>query len=122
MINPGQHAYVPPREISEYFQLRSRPQTFDFYDSSGRRASITLKSGEEWHTIQKLFFFRKDLLDKFLKDRKYQLVWAIWGERQFKSRHNIGFQEFAKEHNAYKVFQEVLTYKEFVGKLSKRKG
>ena len=111
MINPGQHAYVPPRELSEYFQLQPRPQTFDFYDSSGRRASITLKWGEEWHTMQKLFFFRKDLLDKFLKDHKYQLVWAIWGERQFKSRHNIGLEEFAKEHHAYKVFQEVLTYK-----------
>ncbi len=122
MINPGQHAYVPPRELSEHFQLQPRPQTFDVYDRSGRRASITLKWGEEWHTIQKLFFFRKDLLDKFLKDRKYQLVWAIWGERQFKSRHNIGLEEFAKEHHAYKVFQEVLTYKEIMGRSLRKRG
>lgn len=122
VTNPGQHAYVPPRELSEHLQLRPRPQTFDFYDSSGRRASITLKWGEEWHTIQKLSFFRKDLLDKFLKDHKYKLVWAIWGEREFKSRHNIGLQEFAKEHDAYKVFQEVLTYKEIMGKSLRKRG
>lgn len=122
MINPGQHAYVPPRELSEHFQLRPRPQAFDFYDGSGRRASTTLKCGEEWHTIQELFFFRKDLLDKFLKDRKYQLVWAIWGERQFKSRHNIGLPDFAKEQEAYKVFQEVLTYKEIMGKSLRKRG
>jgi hypothetical protein len=120
--NPGQHAYVPPRELSEHLQLQSRPQTFDFYDSSGRRASITLKWGEKWHTFQELFFLRKDLLDKFLKDRKYQLAWLVWGERQFKSIHNIGLQEFAKEHDTYKVFQEVLTYKETMGKsLRKRR-
>jgi hypothetical protein len=122
MINPGQHAYIPPREFSEHLQLRPRPETFDFYDSSGRRASITLTWGEEWHTIQKLFFLRKDLLDKFLKYRKYELVWAIWGERQFKSRHNIGLQEFAKEHDSYRVFQEVLTYKEIMGKSLRKRG
>ena len=120
-INPGQHAYVPPREISEYLQLLPQPQTFDFYDKSGRRASFTSTWGEEWHTTQKLFFFRQDLLNKFLRHRNYKLVWAMWGERQFKSRHNIGLEAFAKGHDAYKVFQEVLTYKDIVGKSSKRK-
>jgi hypothetical protein len=123
MINPGQHAYVPAREVSEHLRLHAIPQTFDFYDSAGRRATITIKWGEEFHTTHKLFYIRKDLFDKYLKDHGMQLVWAIWGERQFKSKENLGLERFAKKHKTYHVFQEVLTYKKVTEELStKRNG
>ncbi len=122
MVNPGQHAYVPAREISERLRLRSQPQTFDFYDIDNRRATITIKWGEEFHNTHKLFYIRKDLLDKYLKDHGLQLVWAIWGERQYKSKENIGLEKFAKKHKTYQVFQEVLTYKKVTEELLKKRG
>jgi hypothetical protein len=118
----GVHADVLSKELCEILHLNSRPQTFDLYDETNRRASITLKWGEDWHSSHKLIYLRKDLLDRLLQKEKLDLIWGIWGERRFKSRHNYGLQEFAKDHEGYKVFQEVLSYKEVMKRLQKTSG
>lgn len=111
-VNPGQNAYVLSKEICEALELSSRPQTFDLYDKNNRRASVTLKWGEEWHTIHKLIYIRRDLLEKFLMSKGLDLVWAIWGERNFKSKNNEGLEEFCKSHKPYKIFQKIIIYRD----------
>ena len=119
--NPGGHAYVLSKQLCKSLNLTTRPQTFDFYDATNRRASFTLRWGEDWHSYHKLIYLRKDLLDRFLKEERLDLIWGIWGERRYKSRSNYGLDEFAKGHKPYKVFQEVLSYKDVImGLLQKR--
>lgn len=119
--NPGGHAYVLSKELCESLNLTARPQTFDFYDETNRRASITLRWGEDWHSFHKLIYLRKDLLDRFLRKERLDLIWGIWGERRYKSKNNYGLQEFTKGHQGYKVFQEVLSYKEVMRRLLKKR-
>ena len=111
-INPGIHASVLSKELCETLGLTSRSQTFDLYDTSNRRASITLRWGDAWHTFHKLTYMRKDLLDRFLQDREIELLWGIWGERRYKSKDNEGLHEFAKKYPSYKVYQDVITYRD----------
>ena len=110
IANPGQNAYVLSKEACEALELSSRPQTFDLYDKNNRRASITLKWGGEWHTMHNLIYIRHDLLEKCLIDKGLDLVWAIWGERNYKSKNNEGLEEFSKKYKHYKVFQKIITY------------
>ena len=119
--NPGGHAYVLSKELCESLNLTARPQTFDLYDEMNRRVSFTVRWGEDWHSFHKLIYVRKDLLDRLLQKKRLDLVWGIWGERRFKARSNYGLQEFAKVHQGYKVFQEVLSYKEVMRRLLKKR-
>ncbi len=65
--NPGQKSAILSKEIAEHLQLRSQPQTYDLFDETGRRASITFRfGGEIWNTYQTFIYIRKDLLDKYL--------------------------------------------------------
>lgn len=114
VVNPGISACVLSRELCEVLELSSRPQTFDLFDKDNRKASITLNWGDNWHTHHKLIYMRKDLLDKILKDKEFDLIWGIWGERRYKAKGNAGLDEFAKKHQSYKVFQRVLTYRDII--------
>ena len=109
-VNPDQSVLVPAKEIAESLDLCSQPQTFDLYEKNGDRASITIYWGEPWHTNHQLIFLRQDLLDRYLRENKLQLIWLVWGERQFKSERNEGLEEFAKEHLPYKAFREIKSY------------
>jgi hypothetical protein len=71
---------------------------------------MNLDWGEPWHTSHRLVYLRKDLLEKILQEKHLKLVWGVWGERGFKSRHNIGLDAFVKKHPAHKVFQKIVTY------------
>lgn len=113
-VNPGISAYVLSNELCQFLNLSSRPQTFDLYDKSGRRASITLKWGNDLHTFHKLIYIRKDLLDSVLQDKELDLIWGIWGERRYKAKENAGLHEFAEKHQSYKVFQSIVTYRDII--------
>ena len=102
---------VSSKEIAEFFDLCSQPQTFDLYEKNGRRASITIQWGDIWHTGHKLVFLRKDLLDCYLEENGFILVWVIEGEREFKSIGNEGLDEFAEKYLTYKSFKEIKVYR-----------
>lgn len=116
IVNPGISAYVLSKELCQVLELSSRPQTYDLYDKTGRRASITLKWGNDLHTFHKLIYIRKDLLDKVLQDRGLDLIWGIWGERRYRDKENAGLREFSKKHQSYKVFQRIDTYRDIIAR------
>lgn len=114
VVNQGYHAYVLSKELCEFLELSSRPQTFDLYDKNDRTASITLKWGEESHTFQKLIYIRKDLLENYLENGKLELIWAMWGERLYQSKHNEGLREFAEKYKSYQGFQKIIAYRDII--------
>ena len=105
VVNPGQSFYVPSKEISTELGLHIEPQSFDMVDKEGRKASITLRWGDPWHTTHELIYLRKDLLEKYLTKGNKELTWIIWGEREYRSKDNEGLQEFAQEHKSYQVYK-----------------
>ena len=109
-VSLGRSVLVPAKEIAEFLGLCSQPQTFDLYEENGKRASVTIRWGEPWHTEHHLIFLRRDLLERYLQENNLRLLWAVWGERQFRSKNNEGLDEFAKEHRPYKAFQEIKSY------------
>lgn len=85
-INQGARGDVPARQLTDVLKLVSQPQTYDLYDSSGRRATIATDYKSEQDGIkrsQRFLFIRKDLLDEYLKETDLQLLFWIAGERQY---------------------------------------
>jgi hypothetical protein len=109
-VTHSRSVLVLSKEIAEFLDLCTHSQTFDLYETNGKRASITIRWGEHWHTEHDLIFLRQDLLDQYLKENNLRLLWAVRGERQFKSKNNEGLDAFAKEHRPYKAFQEIKSY------------
>ena len=101
---------VLAKEIAEFLDMCAHSQTFDLYEANGKRASITIRWGEHWHTEHDLIFLRQDLLDHYLQENNLCLLWAVWGERQFSSKNMEVLDAFAKEHRPYKAFQEIKSY------------
>ena len=110
IINPAQHTYVPSKELCTLLNLSSRPQTFDMFDESGKKATITVRWGTHWHNFHQLLYIRQDLLEKFLKGNKLDLVWDIGGEREFWSKDMMEREVFAKTHEHYKTYNTITTY------------
>lgn len=108
-VNPGINVMLPSKDIIEFHNLQSRPQTFDMYDCEGKRATISLEFGVEWKSRQRLIYIRKDLLDSYLSNKYLSLVWAIWGEKGY-----VGdpeeIENFPEEFVDRKVFQEIIRY------------
>jgi len=100
----GQSVYILSKELSCALDLHVEPQYFNMLDNEGKKASIVLQLGDSWHNGKKLIYLRKDLLEKYLKEKNKQLVWIIWGEREFKSKNNEGLEEFSEKHKHYKVY------------------
>jgi len=85
-IIAGRSVATPAREIAEHCGLTVRPQTFDWYDSAGRRATIITGHDVPWHTRQAFTYIRQDLLDSYLRAIASDLIWCAWGERLSMSR------------------------------------
>lgn len=104
IVKEGRSVYVLSKKLSSELDLHIEPQYFNMLDNKGKKASIVLQLGDSWHNGKDLIYLRKDLLEKYLKEKNKQLVWIVWGEREFKSKHNEGLEEFSEKHKHYKVF------------------
>ncbi len=114
VIVPGRSISTPAKEITENLDLCGQPQTFALFEKDGRCASITFCYGEHWHTFQGLTYLRQDLLERYLAQTDCELVWAIWGERQFYADQIETFQAYADSHEhseVFHVFQDVKVYR-----------
>jgi len=85
-INQGPRGDVPARQLTDALGLVSQPQTYDLYESSGRRATIATDYKSEQDGVkrsQRFLFIRKDLLDEYLEEANLKLLFWIAGERQY---------------------------------------
>jgi len=73
-------AVVPSPAYSRRFDLRGRPQTFDLFDPSGERASISCRPPVPFGGH--LLYLRRDQLSDYLVGRRLQGALFAWGERQ----------------------------------------
>lgn len=111
-VNKDGHVTVVAKELANQLGLVSQPQTFDLLDQDGTAASINVYFHNEYNNNHSLVYLRKDLLDKYLKDKKMKFVWAIWGERQLTFKTNERRTEFFTAHpfKDHQVFQKVIEY------------
>ncbi|MCO5223352.1 MAG: hypothetical protein M9947_17515 [Thermomicrobiales bacterium] len=110
VVVPGRSVNTPAREITDSLGLVGQPQTFDLFESDGRRASITVASGDLWKNGHQLAYLRMDLLDRFLKESEQGLVWGIWGERQVANASLSKHLPETQIETKYKVFQRIERY------------
>ena len=104
IVKEGRSVYVLSKELSSELDLHIEPQYFNMLDNKCKKASIVLQIGDSWHNGKDLIYLRKDLLKIYLKKKNMQLVWIVWGQREFKSKNNEGLEEFSEKHKHYKVF------------------
>jgi len=69
-------------EIIEHFSLASKNQSLDLFEKNGEQISQTFKSGSNYKDLENFIYIRKDMLDKFLTDKKLKMIWVVWGERR----------------------------------------
>jgi hypothetical protein len=98
-ITPARNVSVPIKQIAKSLNLFNKPQTFDLYDKKGK-ASISIEYYEEFENHQHFTFLRKDLLDKFLIENHFKLIWAIWGNKEILDDEDG--MPYIKEDNALK--------------------
>lgn len=80
--NDDRHELVCCREVMQHLGLRLDPLSWNSYDPEGRLATMRIKNGMRWHASESALFIRQDLLDRFLSERDWQLVWGIRGLRE----------------------------------------
>ncbi len=108
-LNPSTGANAPARQIADVLGLVGRPQTFDLYDSSGRRASATFRHGGRSSDKQEFTYLRKDLLDRYLKEAGQRLIWHIFGERAILEA-DPGARRASSDGPPYVRYDEVRMY------------
>lgn len=108
-IAPSQDVATPARELTDHLQLCGQPQTYDLYDQTGKRASISVRSEEHYQNMEKLTYLRKDLLERYLTDTSSALIWIIFGAREYSSKDHH-YRKFPKGYVHRKVFNQVIPY------------
>ncbi len=114
-INNACSADVPAKQLTDAFKLTSQPQTFNLFEANGKLASISIKWGELYGNRHYLTYLRQDLLEAYMNENNIDLVWAIWGERQFKTEPIEAVMEYSKEHTGYAIFSDFKIYTQMVG-------
>jgi len=111
-LNDAGHSTVVAKEIANNLKLLNQPQTFDLFESTGNKASININYHDDYNNNHSLVYLRKDLLNKFLSEKKLRFVWAIWGERDVRFKTDERRQAFFTTHpfKEHQVFQKIIEY------------
>ena len=112
-LNQAGHETIVSNELVNYLNLKNKAQTFDLYDDNLSTASQNIYYHEGYNDNHRFVYLRKDLLDKYLLDNNYKLIWGVWGER------NVSFEDFnlrEEFHEKHKIsdlqiFSEIIEYK-----------
>lgn len=93
--------YVAPA-LCSHLSLCNRADSMDLYDKNGNPASLYRMFGNAEFWKSDLLYLRKDLLEKYLVDTGKEIVWIIWGERDFKheelEKHRSEIQDIWSTH------------------------
>ena len=107
------------KEISHSLRLVGQPQTFDLYTKEGKKASVSFSEKHDYNNSQSLFLIREDLLKQYLKKTELNLIWAIWGERDYSSEIATSWQRQGNHPTVpYKVYQTTKRYDIKTGRVS----
>lgn len=116
VLNQAGGGHVLARQVAEALNLHSRPQTFDLFNVDGTRASITWQHNQPEGDSERFLYLRRDLLEQFLSEKNYKLVWVAWGERQ----HSVAMMSNlapayrpGQGEPPWRVFQQVTSYDDF---------
>ncbi|MGG3466781.1 hypothetical protein ABES02_04420 [Neobacillus pocheonensis] len=110
-VIPGRNVVIPSKQITSTLGLVNQPQTFDLFEKNGAKASVTVEFGEIYRNHQQFTFIRKDLLDKFLDEKDYKLIWGLWGEREISYKSESFRNYFLKQYGDVRNnFQEIILY------------
>ena len=71
---------VPATTLAEAFDLRAMPNSLDWCDPEGRRASLTLAAPSSFKSGH-LLYIREDVIREYCDAHDYEFVWFVWGER-----------------------------------------
>ena len=108
-IIAGRNIATPSRQIAETFGLCGQPQSFDFFEKDGKRASITFRYDKKRGETQRFTFLREDLLKRYLAGIDGELIWVIWGEQCILSQNqDTSIKPFEK----FREFEEIMEYRQ----------
>jgi hypothetical protein len=97
-LNKVSGILVPAPALCEQLGLSNRQGEWDYYDSSGRLATIYREFKEAKDTSPScLLFLRSDLMDAYLPDN-CDLVWLVWGERSVHFEHVMKLRDAFSGH------------------------
>lgn len=104
---------IPAPSLIQRLCLSCRNREIDFFDPSGRPATLYRQAGEGYFGDKhRLLYVRADLLRRYLKETRQVLVWCNWGERDWlkkteghrlvpnEGRHRV-FQSHAHIHRTF---------------------
>ena len=112
-LNNAGHETVVSKELVSHLKLTNKPQTFNLFDDVNTLATQNIHYKKNYNNSHRFVYLRQDLLDKFLNDNGYKLIWGIWGERQVTFKNSDGNQKFHSENNIndLQVFSDVIDYR-----------
>lgn len=83
-LNDAGNPTLLSKELLCGMKLQGRPQTFDAFDANGSRAALGFSDqSDDFNNSQNFYYIRKDVLRDYLDRKKLDLVWVVWGERDF---------------------------------------
>lgn len=105
---------VPSKELATFFDLCSQPQSFNFYQKNGALSSITIQEGEPHdRNTQYLLYLRQDLLDSYLRKNDLEMIWILWGEREFGPESEEELGKYEETQASFCGFKKIVPYSEF---------
>lgn len=112
-LNKSGHETVISKELANALNLINKAQTFDLFDEKGSLASQNLFYNKDFNNNHRFTYLRKDLLDKFLLENDYKLIWGIWGERNVRFKDIDYSRKFHTDNKVsdLQIFSDVIEYK-----------
>lgn len=97
---------IPSKQISEYFKLKLKPQSSDLYCEKNKLASTTFTYNESGKNELTLTYLRKDLLQKYLKEKNKKFVWLKCANKSFFEK-GINNLNKGKNDNKFRYFYNI---------------
>ncbi len=109
-VNPAQNKFVLAKEISQKAGLHSEPGAYDLFDSSGKLAAVNISWGENILNSSKLFYLRKDILEKYLSENDLALCRVLDFRKEYRNDDKEKYDEFSFRHKASKSFYDFMIH------------